>query len=426
MPPLRQRLASLSAARTGAGTSAPPRSACPAPAAGSGQPAVAVGEQVLGLDSRAWLRHLAVADSRAAALLTQSRGINIPPLADWLFLDLETTGLAGGTGTYAFLVGVGQLVPAGFRIHQFFLRELGAERALLEELVPRLRSASLLVTYNGKLFDVPLLETRFRLARIALGLDSLLHLDLLYPARCLWKQRWGSVRLPDLERNLLRHERPDDVPGGLVPQLYFNYLRRGDEEPLRIVFRHNIADLVSLAALAGRLLHLLSRPETSGCDSLEWFGLGRLYERAGHLGRARRLYERALAAGLPVESEPGALLRLALLCKRQRNYHRAVTLWQELARRHGHAKRHTLQAFEEMAICYEHRLGDLDAASEVTRRALSELERLRTQHTADRFRHRRAQARFGHRLRRLTRKAHPLLRDVPDTGPSISPPARFL
>ena len=166
-------------------------------------------------------------------------------------------------------VGIGQLTTEGFRIRQFFLRDLAAEGALLTALVPIFRQASALVTYNGKLFDAALLDTRFRLARMPFDFHALLHFDLLYPARVLWKLRWGSVRLGDLERSVLRYERPEDVPGELIPQLYFDYLRSGNEHPLRIVFQHNTADLVSLAALAARMLQLVSAPETSSKEPLE-------------------------------------------------------------------------------------------------------------------------------------------------------------
>src|SRR3990170_1963059 len=166
MPTLHERLASLSAARAPAGVQplipSPHRGAVPR----NSGPGYSVEEQLFPLTARTWLDGLPVADPQAASLLAPNLGPQIPPLSDWLFLDLETTGLAGGTGTYAFLVGLGQFTREGFSVRQFFLRDLAAESALLVELLPLLRQSKLLVTYNGKQFDAPLLETRFRLARL--------------------------------------------------------------------------------------------------------------------------------------------------------------------------------------------------------------------------------------------------------------------
>ena len=408
MPTLKERLATLSATRKPAGS----RAAEPFPSAmrSARRPAgYSITERLVPLGARSWLGQLPGCDPQAAALLVREPEAEIPPLSDWLFLDLETTGLAGGTGTHAFLVGIGQLTTEGFRIRQFFLRDLAAEGALLTALVPIFRQASALVTYNGKLFDAALLDMRFRLARMPFDFHALLHFDLLYPARVLWKLRWGSVRLGDLERSVLRYERPEDVPGELIPQLYFDYLRSGNEHPLRIVFQHNTADLVSLAALAARMLQLVSAPETSSKEPLELFALGRLYERARRPYRAGTLYEGALASGLPGEVERAALRRLSLLYKRQRDYKRAVMLWGELAEmRAPDSAREKLEAYQELAICYEHRLGELDAAVEVTQRALAELNRLLILQPENRARYRRAKARFTHRLSRLNYKRAPL------------------
>lgn len=370
----------------------------------NGQPGHSVTEQLIPLHSRAWLDRLPGADPQAAALLAPNGKTPIPPLSEWLFLDLETTGLAGGTGTYAFLVGTGRLVTEGFRICQFFLRDLGAEAELLTEVAPLLERASLLVTYNGKLFDAPLLETRYRLARRPSPLDALPHLDVLYPARRLWKQRFGSARLTNLEREVLRHERPEDIPGELIPQLYFDYLRQGDEGPLQIVFRHNADDLVTLAALAARLLELAAAPEQAASEPLELLAAARLFERAQKLDRARWLYEHALADSLPDEAARAGRWRLARLVKRQRDYARAARLWAELA--DDGAGKESLAALEELAICYEHRLRDLGAAREVTRRAIGTLDSLRESDAEDGAAYRRARVRFAHRLGRLTRKRH--------------------
>jgi len=344
---------------------------------------------------------LPAADAEAAFLLAPTLGRQIPPVPSWLFLDLETTGLSGGTGTYAFVIGAGQLTPTGFLFRQFFLRDLAEEGALLNALAPLLERASVLVTYNGKVFDAPVLETRYRLTRLPFALDGKPHFDLLYPARRLWKLRWGSVRLLDLERNLLGHRREGDIPGELIPQAYFDYLRSGNDNSLQAVFRHNAEDVVTLAALTARLLHLAAAPESASRDGLELFALARLLERAGQLGRARTLYEQALGDSLPPEADSTARYRLSLLCKRQRDYDRAVRLWQALAKEDPIEN---LAVYEELAICYEHRLDDPDAATEVTQRALALLGQNGYYAASERRNGGGIRARLARRLARLTRK----------------------
>lgn len=398
---LRERLAGLAAAR--APQSVVPR-AQPAFLAG---PGYSVREELVPLTARPWLPTLPALDPQIALLLLAERESFLPPLTDWLFLDLETTGLAGGTGTYAFLVGLAQLVPGGLRLRQFFLRDLAAESALLAALEPFLAAAKVLVTYNGKQFDAPLLETRFRLARRPAALDPAFHLDFLYPARRLWKGRLSSLRLLDLEQELFGYRRPDDVPGERIPGLYFDYLRHGREQPLEVVFRHNVHDIVTLAAVAACVLSLLAAPETAR-DAEEIFALGRFFERVGQRERACALYESALGRGLSAGCEPAARFRLALLYKRARDYERALVLWRQLLNTEaGEKGRRALEVCEELAICYEHRLGDPGAAAEITRRALAEVGRLVVFDFQQRSVYERARARFTRRLRRLTRPPQP-------------------
>ena len=173
------------------------------------------------------------------------------PPESWAFLDTETTGLAGGSGTIAFLIGVGRITPEGFRVRQFFLREHGEEASALEALAGHLRQFRVMVTYNGKAFDQPLLETRYRMARARTPFGGLSHLDLLFGARRLWKLRLESCRLVELERRILGVEREGDVPGAMIPQLYFESLRAGNADGLAPVFYHNALDILTLACLCG-------------------------------------------------------------------------------------------------------------------------------------------------------------------------------
>lgn len=366
---------------------------------------------------------------------------------EWLFLDIETTGLAGGTGTYAFLVGVAWWDGAGLAVEQFLMRDFGEEHSLLAALAERLRERRVLVTFNGKSFDWPLLETRFRLTRVLALPSPRAHLDLLHPARHLWLHQAGglaSVRLTELERHVLGfpalgYDRRGDFPSALIPQAYFDYLRGGPAAPLAAIARHNQMDLRGLAALAARIVSLASAPERNFTEPLELLGLSRLHRRRGEFRRARELYELALAAGLPGALKPAAQRELALLAKRDRDYARAAALWQQLAARHnqiasveinagpnkmlpassanerkagpaaGTGIVLELEACEQLAIYYEHRARQPEHAAALARAALDALDRALRAGAIDSSRHRKLRARLDHRLARVERKCRRLL-----------------
>lgn len=279
-----------------------------------------------------------------------------------LFLDTETTGLAGGTGTYAFLVGVGTLQDARVVVTQFFMRDFDDEPALLAALEPMLAGASAVVTFNGAGFDLPLLETRFVLGRRQWP-ASLLHLDLLRPARRVWTGWLADCRLTTLESAVLGLARADDVPGAMIPLLYFDYLRSRRAAPLRRVFEHNRSDVLSLVALVGWFGRALTadaevRPE-------ELAGLGRLWEPVD-LERGLACYRAALDGGLPEPVARWARLRLAWWEKRAARWDAACTLW-EAARAH---EVFDPRPWEELAKYHEHRARDLSAARAIVEDAL--------------------------------------------------------
>jgi len=364
----------------------------------------------------------------ALGLLLPEKPRHAADPAEWLFLDTETTGLAGGTGTYAFLVGLAWWEAGGLQVEQFFMRDHDEEHSLLLELSQRLAERRVLVTFNGKSFDWPLLETRFRMTRAITPRSPATHLDLLHPARQLWRLRLGSVRLTELERHVLGGDalrlgwtREGDIDSALIPQVYFDYLRGGLAQPLLSVFRHNQLDLRGLAALAGKILALLAEPEAlqnSAEDALELYGLSRLLHRRGDVPRAQRLYERALEAGLPSAVDRAARRELARLAKRQRDYARANSLWEDLLADSADG----LEAYEQLAIYFEHHAGERSRAAEFTRQALAALGKgLRAGHIEP-GRYRRLQARLAHRLARLTRSAK--LRDRRPLLELPSPEAR--
>jgi hypothetical protein len=270
-------------------------------------------------------------------------------LARAAFLDTETTGLSGGAGTAAFLVGLGHVQGERFRVRQYFMRDYNEEPALLSALEKDLRTFSEVVTYNGKIFDLPLLETRFGLNRRRSPLGAMRHLDLLHPARRLWKLRLESCRLQFLEASLLGLRRRGDVPGEDIPRLYFEYVRSRDPRWMPRILRHNRLDVVSLAALA--VLACQWVEEGRADDPRDVFSLGRVFERAGLYQRSEDAYRRA--SGQDAGTLRGAaLLRLAERRRRVGDQAAALGHW-ERAAADGEP-----EAFRALAIHHEHRRRD--------------------------------------------------------------------
>src|SRR5712671_6045032 len=297
----------------------------------------------------------------------------------WLFLDTETTGLAGGTGTYAFLIGLAWWDAGGLQVEQFFMRDFTEEYSVLHELSARVAERPVLVTFNGKSFDWPLLENRFTMTRSIAVPRLAAHLDLLHPARALWKLRLGSVRLVELERQVLDAarlgwHRQDDVLAALIPQHYFDYLRGGPAEPLAAVVRHNQMDLRGLAALVGKIDALLTSGVGDEVHSLDLFGLSRYLQRRGNSQRAHFACTQAIDLGLPKEYDRQARRELALSAKRRGEHEQAAKLWHELADDESLG----VYASVQLAIYYERRAKRLETALEFARLALTKIRRCRT------------------------------------------------
>ncbi len=322
------------------------------------------------------------------------KGADVPEPSSVVYLDTETTGLAGGTGTCAFLIGIGAAEGSGFRVRQFFLRDLTEEKAALVALAEALKPYQLLVTFNGKTFDVPLLETRYTLARMRSPLARFVHLDLLHPARNLWKLRLESCQLKNLERELLGIARDGDVPGSEIPQIYFDYLRTRSARGLQPVFFHNALDIVTLAGLTVEVGRAIAGAgDSADGDSRDLFSLSRVLNRAGAAELARSTCLRAIARGLPESVEPQALWQLAAQHKREHRYDEAVGLWMKIV---GISSRFTVEAYEELAIHYEHRAHDVVKALQFAEAA--------SQHLEENFGPRFLLKRISHRQKRLLRK----------------------
>jgi uncharacterized protein YprB with RNaseH-like and TPR domain len=332
---------------------------------------------------------------------------------DLVFLDLETTGLAGGAGTFAFLVGCAWFEGDRFRVQQFLMAGHALERAQLAAVRARLMEVGILVTYNGRSFDVPVLETRYLYHRDTPPLGDSPHLDMLHVARRLWRYARPSVQagtggssivapvpvqtdsctLGSLEQALFAVRRRVDVPGFEIPTRYFRFLRTGDARPLEAVLEHNRLDLVSLAALTARALRLVSTPECAE-GPRESYGLGLTFERAGALDLAEACYRRTVSLSEHSWHEDDqrvrgeALRALAVRCRRSRRYQEAASCWEAIITLQRCTETLRREALEALAIHYEHRSKDLDRAVGFARR----LSQGRTHLGA------------AHRLARLSRK----------------------
>jgi uncharacterized protein YprB with RNaseH-like and TPR domain len=309
-------------------------------------------------------------------------GLKVPPhtIAAWAgnpaianhdstsyaFLDTETSGLAGGTGTYAFMVGAGRYTQHGFQLLQFFMRDPSEEPALLLALEEFLAPCRTLVTFNGKSFDIPLLNTRYTLQGWKSPFKGLGHIDLLHLARRLWRESLPSRTLSNLEVQILGASRTEDeVPGWMIPQMYFDYLREGDARPLKRVFYHNAIDVVSLAALLNHTSSMLEDPDHfPNINGFELIATAHLCAELGQVSRAIHLYQHSLETSLPIGQYLGVIENLSLLYKRQADYASAIPLWEAAAQVGG------IFACEELAKYYEHHSQDLEQAIHWTRIAL--------------------------------------------------------
>ena len=340
------------------------------------------GDQPLGrarAGARQWLDLLSRSDDGA------------PDPGRLVYLDTETTGLAGGTGTYAFMVGAGFFEGDEFEVRQYFMRDLDEEPALLAALDELLGRFDGVVTYNGTGFDLPLLETRFVLGRRRWR-DDRFHLDLLPSARRLWRDGLADCRLGTVERHVLGFLREDDLPGAFIPSAYFEYLRRKRPGEIPRVFEHNRHDILSLAALTGWVLHAVARAPSPELAPWELAGLGRLLEVVDP-GRGEACYRMAIERGLPNPARERLLGRLAWWEKRRTRWLEARALWERVARSQ---RGFDARPWEEMAKIDEHRRRDYPGARAVVEEAIG--------HAHAQGAPPRVLAALDHRLARLTRR----------------------
>lgn len=298
------------------------------------------------------------------SVLSQNEDWSTPP-ARWTFLDTETSGLAGGSGTVAFLVGCGSITERGFELRQFFMRDHGEEPSLLHALEDYLSAYDVVITYNGKAFDIPLLETRYRMNRRKPCFTRLRHVDLLHSSRRLWRLALSSCRLQDLESRILGVERHGDPGGAAIPQLYFEWLHTRNFRPLWPVFTHNAIDILSLACLTAVVPQAFRDPSrlTNGAEMV---GLARWLKSESKLEESLALFDAALARPLPDALAWETLWHAADLDRKLGRHDSALARWTELSTA---PNPYRARAYERLAIHYERRERNPVMALEMTRAA---------------------------------------------------------
>ncbi|MEE9166423.1 MAG: ribonuclease H-like domain-containing protein [Candidatus Neomarinimicrobiota bacterium] len=290
-----------------------------------------------------------------------------------IFVDTETSGIAGGGGTLPFLIGIGYYYRGQFRVEQFFADSHSREEGMLDLVAQFVRPFNTLVTFNGKAFDIPLLETRYLLKRKENPFSRMEHLDLLHPSRQLWNLTLDNCRLQTIEYRLLGFHRDDDLPGEEIPQAYFDYVRWGKADPLYRVFRHNADDITSLSAVM-YLLWRAVQEDDSHRDAMVEFSRGKILKRHGETERAVRSLEAARRREASPRKRTIILSHLSMMYKSLGKWRKAEALWREMI---DSSTAFHLLPYVELAKYYEHGTKNLTGARELVEEALSRIPRYR-------------------------------------------------
>ena len=278
-----------------------------------------------------------------------------------LYLDTETTGLAHGAGTVAFLIGVGFVQEESFIVRQYLMRDYSQESQVLKHLMCLLPDYEVLVTFNGRSFDVPLLQSRLIMNRLDPECLNIPHVDLLHIARRIFKLRLKHCRLIDLEAELFNAPREDDLPGALVPQRYFDYLKTGNFSLLTDILEHNAQDIASLGKLLGHMGYMYQKPEQQSMLT-DVYAMGLAFEKRKEFAHACRCYHLATKGKMA----SSCYYRLGLIARREKDYRQSLENFRQMIK--ACPSDHT--PWIEMAKIYEHRLKDIESALECTRKAV--------------------------------------------------------
>ncbi|MBR0408355.1 MAG: ribonuclease H-like domain-containing protein [Clostridia bacterium] len=309
------------------------------------------------------LRRFSLPEKISGASLEMMQGTAYPDIRreDICFLDTETTGLSHGAGTVAFLVGVGYFDETDFVVRQYLMRDYDEEALLLAHVAEEMANRKILCTFNGQTFDLPLLEVRFTMQRMRNLYREKPHVDLLPASRRVWKLRLKRCNLTALEEAVLGMEREDDLPGALVPERYFNFLKTRDFSLLDDILEHNAQDIISLAHILDRLLRLHDTPMLAEAPE-DLFSLGRVYEKRGKAEGARMCYRAADKGSVSILARG----RMAETYRREGKYDEAAQVYRRMVSdRQGGP-----EPLIALAKICEHKTRDIPAAIEYTRKAI--------------------------------------------------------
>ncbi len=355
------------------------------------------------LHGRTRLKHIDHATGEVLHIAARKRIKSDFSLRHALFVDTETTGLAGGAGTYVFLLGLGFCEGDEFVVEQIFLPDPGRETAMLMLLKKRLTHRRGLVSFNGKSYDIPLLTARFIQNRMHPEIDLHQHFDVLHAARRLWQRDFGSCSLTNLERHICGIRREGDIPGEEIPGIYADFLRTGSAPLLANVLYHNRMDILTLLALSIEIAHRYREAGRSqSISEAELERIGRLFLSMQAPEKAAELFSALLRqTGLSSTQQRSRLLHYAQAQKSLRNHERAKDAWQQVLAEHGFS----FEACIELAKLFEHKERNYALALQMTERALrvAETRQRLNKQAADRHLMRELQ----HRRKRLLRKLNP-------------------
>jgi len=317
-------------------------------------------------------------------------------LSTSLFIDLETSGLSGGAGVIPFLIGMGYYRDDRFYVSQYFLGDPAEEENMIQELSQFFSDMNFqsVVTYNGKAFDIPLLETRFILHRKPFTLSELPHLDFLYSARSLWGHKYENCRLFHLAREVVGTDRSEDIPSAEIPWRYFQYIQTGNYQMIEPILYHNQEDILSLlgVVVVGALI-FSEEPEACTGDAMDYYGAGKVMEKAGDAEKSVQFFQKALDGKLTDEVSTQTKKRLSYYFKKNQSWEEAVSLWREITS----SERVTLSqlfSFRELAMYLEHKKKNYEEARKIAEEGLVLSLRVSPHYEKD----------FSHRLKRLKKK----------------------
>lgn len=330
------------------------------------------------------------------ACLSQDETFRELDLSTALFIDLETTGLSGGSGVVPFNVGMGYYRDDKFVVGQYFLGEMAEEERMIQELAEFFKEMDFqsVVTYNGKSFDIPLLETRFILQRQPFLLSGLPHLDFLFPARRLWSHKYESCRLFHLALNVVQTGRTEDIPSAEIPWRYFQYLQTGNYDLIEPILYHNQEDILSLLGLVIIGAQIFSEdPDLCIGDAMDFFGAGKVMANAGDVEKSVQFFQKALDGNLPDEVSTETKKRLSSHFKKHQDWKKAVPIWKEMTSSTVVTPAQ-LFSFRELAMHFEHRLRNYEEAKRIAEEGYVLSMGVSSYYERD----------FSHRLDRLRRK----------------------